>query len=168
SALEEELEMTRKSMDNLRNKLRVHRVQVMNLLDDGKSYMKSIVDMIEKNIRQFEVSRVQSLGSPRGEDKPEEYECRDVHMATVVESDLLSKRSGPGLPDIMAEAKGNASQALAQALQEKVAALLLLSQQEERHLLERNVNAALQRKMEELQRNLLQVISVFVSGTLAP
>ena len=50
----------------------------------------------------------------------------------------------------------------------QVAALLLLSQQEERHLLERNVNAALQRKMEELQRNLLQVISVFVSGTLAP
>lgn len=118
----------------------------------------------------------------------------------------------------MAEAKGNASQALAQALQEKVffffkihiflrpslsptplpcfsvgvgcvlfmcvcvcffsssshmescqvAALLLLSQQEERQLLERNVNAALQRKMEELQRNLLQVISVSVSGTLAP
>ena len=68
-----------------------HRVQVMNLLDDGKSYMKSIVDMIEKNIRQLEVSRVQSLGSPRGDEKPEEYECRDVHMATVVESDLLSK-----------------------------------------------------------------------------
>ena len=42
----------------------------------------------------------------------------------------------------------------------QVAALLLLSQQEERHFLERNVNAALQRKMEELQRNLLQVISV--------
>ena len=68
-----------------------HRVQVMNLLDDGKSYMKSIVDMIEKNIRQLEVSRVQSLGSPRGDEKPEEYECRDVHMATVVESDLLPK-----------------------------------------------------------------------------
>ncbi|KAK4563393.1 hypothetical protein RGQ29_005780 [Quercus rubra] len=205
SALEEELEMTRKSMDNLRNKLRVgleienhlkakvrdfekknicstkmikdgiaelhqyhyqHRVQVMNLLDDGKSYMKSIVDMIEKNIRQLEVSRVQSLGSPRGDEKPEEYECRDVHMATVVESDLLSKRSCPGLPDIMAEAKGNASQALAQALQEKVAALLLLSQQEERHLLERNVNAALQRKMEELQRNLLQVTNEKVKALM--
>lgn len=40
----------------------------------------------------------------------------------------------------------------------QVAALLLLSQQEERHLLERNVSAALQKKIEELQRNLLQVI----------
>lgn len=37
---------------------------------------------------------------------------------------------------------------------------MLLSQQEERHLLERNVNAALQKKMEELQRNFLQVIPV--------
>lgn len=33
-----------------------------------------------------------------------------------------------------------------------------MSQQEERHLLERNVNASLQKKVEELQRNLLQVI----------
>ena len=83
------------------------------------------------------------------------------------------------------ERKGDTSEALAQVLQEKVldiflspvvvqsgnlyalysqpwillqvAALLLLSQQEERHLLERNVNAALQKKIEELQRNLLQV-----------
>ncbi|KAL8538944.1 hypothetical protein ACS0TY_000803 [Phlomoides rotata] len=52
---------------------------------------------------------------------------------------------------------GDYSGALALALQEKVSSLLLLSQQEERHLLERNVNAALQKKIEELQRNLLQV-----------
>lgn len=38
-----------------------------------------------------------------------------------------------------------------------MAALLLLSQQEERHLLEKNINAALQKKVDELQRNLLQV-----------
>lgn len=42
----------------------------------------------------------------------------------------------------------------------QVATLLLLSQQEERHLLDRNVKSALERKIEELQRNLLQVISV--------
>lgn len=40
----------------------------------------------------------------------------------------------------------------------QVAALLLLSQQEERYILESNVNAALQNKTEELQRNLQQVI----------
>lgn len=82
---------------------------------------------------------------------------------------------------------GDDSQALAQALQEKVkllfvqnfknfeitvsadfcylfikvSALLLLSQEEERYLLERNLHVALQRKVEELQRNLLQVIFSF-------
>jgi hypothetical protein len=39
----------------------------------------------------------------------------------------------------------------------QVATLLLLSQQEERHLLERNMNAALLKKVEELQKNLSQV-----------
>jgi hypothetical protein len=49
----------------------------------------------------------------------------------------------------------------------QVDALMLLSQQEERHLLERNVNSALQIKTEELQRNLLQVIvcHIFASDT---
>ena len=46
----------------------------------------------------------------------------------------------------------------------QVAALLLLSQQEERQLLERNVNAALQKKVEELQRNILQVIFEMLFG----
>ncbi|XP_022725060.1 uncharacterized protein LOC111281643, partial [Durio zibethinus] len=58
------------------------------------------------------------------------------------------------------------SEALARALQEKVAALLLLSQQEERHLLERNVNATLQKKIDELQRNLLQVTNEKVNALL--
>ena len=43
----------------------------------------------------------------------------------------------------------------------QVDALLLLSQQEERYLLESNVNVALRKKMEELQRNLIQVIFFF-------
>lgn len=40
----------------------------------------------------------------------------------------------------------------------QVATLLLLSQQEERHLHERNMNEALLKKVEELQKNLSQVI----------
>ncbi|KAK1275266.1 hypothetical protein QJS04_geneDACA001723 [Acorus gramineus] len=51
----------------------------------------------------------------------------------------------------------DSTDAFSQALQEKVSALLLLSQQEERHLLVKDVNIALQKKLEELQRNLFQV-----------
>jgi hypothetical protein len=68
-----------------------HRVHVMNLLDEGKSHMNSIVDAIDEKIRQFEVSRVQSLRPPQGDDKLEENECRDVHMATDAGFNLLSK-----------------------------------------------------------------------------
>ncbi|MCO5555460.1 hypothetical protein L7F22_009005 [Adiantum nelumboides] len=51
------------------------------------------------------------------------------------------------------------SKALAQALQEKVAALLLLSQQEERHILESNTTFALESQVASLKQQLLQVTS---------
>ncbi|KAJ0010697.1 hypothetical protein Pint_33667 [Pistacia integerrima] len=159
SALEDELEKMKSSAESLQSKLRMgleienhlknsvrelekkifhsnkflingivelrhfhsqHKVDIMNLLDEGRSHIISISDMVQENIQQFEMK-------------------------------------GPGLSDAVAERKGDTSEALALALQEKVAALLLLSQQEERHLLEKNVNVALQMKIEELQRNLLQV-----------
>ncbi|KAL5561389.1 hypothetical protein UlMin_031136 [Ulmus minor] len=134
------------------------RVHITSLLDDGRSHIKSVVDLIDEKIRQSDVNSTQNLGlsSPRETDQ-EENECRDVHITTEVEHNLLSKKSTRALSDQLATGKVDASQALAQALQEKVATLLLLSQQEERHLLDRNVNAALQKKIEELQRNLLQV-----------
>ncbi|XP_057856947.1 uncharacterized protein LOC131066247 isoform X3 [Cryptomeria japonica] len=56
--------------------------------------------------------------------------------------------------------------ALAQALQEKVEALLLLSQQEERHLLEKNTNAALEEKTRELQQKLSQVTNEKVAALM--
>ncbi|KAI3755469.1 hypothetical protein L1987_55270 [Smallanthus sonchifolius] len=70
----------------------------------------------------------------------------------------LQKTSSSGTVDV--------SEVLAQALQEKVAALLLLSQQEERYLLENNVNSALQSKLEELQRNLIQVTTEKVAALM--
>ncbi|KAA8545768.1 hypothetical protein F0562_020781 [Nyssa sinensis] len=173
NALEEEVEMLRKSVDNLQTKLQMgleienhlkkkvrelekknilsqetikkgisglhhyhsqHRVHIMNLLDEGSSHLKSIVNVVEEKISQLHIL------SRRG-------------MVLAYQTLWLV-------------GTGDASEALAQALQEKVAALLLLSQQEERHLLERNVNAALQKKMEELQRNLLQVTNEKVKALM--
>ncbi|KAH7284840.1 hypothetical protein KP509_34G073000 [Ceratopteris richardii] len=48
-------------------------------------------------------------------------------------------------------------EALAQALQEKVAALLLLSQQEERHILESNTTSAMESQIFSLKQQLIQV-----------
>ncbi|GMJ06822.1 maternal effect embryo arrest 13 [Hibiscus trionum] len=171
-----------------------HKTQIMNLLDTERSYIKRFVDAVKEKITQFD-PRGQNVHSvhkpdedecvdvhtstdaeekirqfdPRGQYvqcvlKPDEDERVVVHISTDAEAKLVSKRDMLDLN--IAETKGDASEALAQALQEKVAALLLLSQQEERHLLEKNVNAALQKKIDELHRNLLQVTNEKVKALL--
>lgn len=149
--------------------LRYHsqqRVHIINLLDEGKSHLRSIIDAVEEKIRQLGMSRAQNMDSPQRYLKLDENKCQDVHTSTDVDPSLVVKRNNPGSPDNVADGASDASRAFAQALQDKVATLLLLSQQEERHLLERNVNAALQKKIEELQRNLLQVTNEKVKALM--
>ncbi|KAB2087975.1 hypothetical protein ES319_A04G142300v1 [Gossypium barbadense] len=159
-----------------------HKIQIMNLLDMEKSHIKRFVELVEEKIRQFD-ARGQNVHCVL---KPDEYEHVDVHLSTDAEAELgdmlnlniaetkahaaealaQALQEKRDVLDNIAESKGDASEALAQALQEKVAALLLLSQQEERHLLEKNINAALQKKVDELQRNLLQVTNEKVKALL--
>ncbi|KAL1317070.1 hypothetical protein HN51_069188 [Arachis hypogaea] len=194
SALEEQLETLRNSVDRLQNKLRVgleienhlkkrvtilekkqnsmdkvvdngiadlkhhhsqYKEHIMNLLNDGESSIKSIINVIDERVRSFDQSTVPYL-IPQRDGQLEDHECRDVHISPQTKP-VSSSKSDPSLVELEAGGKGDRFDALAVALQEKVAALLLLSQQEERHLLERNMNAALQQKIEELQRNLVQV-----------
>ncbi|XP_011658871.1 myosin-13 isoform X3 [Cucumis sativus] len=185
NSLEEGLETMKKTVDNLQNKLRMgveiekhlkgkvhdlelklihmddmvkskisgfcqnysqYRDHILNLLEKEMSNMHSTIGEIEEKIVQYGWG-VQQLKDSEKVLK-EENDSQEGHLSTNAKMEIH------GLPDSVAD--GNA-EALALALQEKVSALLLLSQQEERHMLERDVNAALQRKTEELQRNLLQV-----------
>ncbi|RZC31675.1 TATA element modulatory factor isoform X1 [Glycine soja] len=204
SALEEQLERLRNSMDYLQNKLRVGleienhlkkrvnalenkqismdkviensiadlkhnhskcRDEIMNLLGDGESSIKSIINAIDEKVWSFDLSTVPNL-TPQRDAEPEESECADLHISPQAKPVSESKRNSPSALSADAGVKGDPSDVLAMALQEKVAALLLLSQQEERHLLERNVNSALQGKTEELQRNLLQVTNEKVKALM--
>ncbi|XP_022148753.1 putative ciliary rootlet coiled-coil protein 2 isoform X3 [Momordica charantia] len=126
-----------------------YRDHILNLLDKEKSNINSTIGEIEEKItlygREFQNFKDSERELKADNDLPDE------HLS------INAKMNIPGLPDSVADENLEASGALALALQEKVSALLLLSQQEERHMLERDVNAALQRKTEELQRNLLQV-----------
>ncbi|XP_010530702.1 PREDICTED: spindle pole body component 110 [Tarenaya hassleriana] len=134
------------------------RACIMNLLNEEGQHIRSFSETLEEKFGQFLSAMIQDSVPRQPDVKPNEDECRDVHMTTVVESDQITKLGETALPKELAENKVDASdEALTQALQEKVAALLLLSQEEERHLLEKNVNVALQKKVEELQRNVLQV-----------
>lgn len=206
SALEQEVETLRKSLDSFHRKLQVgleieshlkrkvftlekekvlllekientisalldyhskHRTNVMNLLDEGYSLLESNIIEVEEKLRQLELSGKQSVGSSKAEDvELHESDCRDVHVNNDVSWVSTSQRDDAGATTAIAVKTGDASEALAQALQEKVAVLLLLSQEEERHLLERNLNIALQKKIEELKRNLLQVTNEKVKALM--
>ncbi|KAM7265129.1 hypothetical protein ACFE04_002812 [Oxalis oulophora] len=202
SALEEELERVRKSMDNLQNKLRMgldienhlkkrvrelekskarsdkmnlrriselrlchsqHRVDIVNILEKEKCYIQSLV---EEKIKHVDLKREQNPGPLSNSVKSEEFECPDVSNTSIAGPNLTSKGSDPSLCNNVHERNNDSSEALNLALQDKVATLLLLSQQDERHLLEKNVNAALQKKIEELQRNLLQVTNEKVKALM--
>ncbi|XP_073220788.1 uncharacterized protein [Cicer arietinum] len=148
-----------------------YRDHIMNLLSDGESTIKSIMNVIDERVKMFNQNIEPNL-VPQRDTELEENECRDAHICpqdkTVSKSKMQCleivkffhyslQSTGLGSLAVKPDGKGDSSDAFAMALQEKVDALLLLSQQEERHLLERNVNSALQIKIEELQRNLLQV-----------
>ncbi|CAN7048578.1 unnamed protein product [Brassica rapa subsp. trilocularis] len=223
AALEGELGKVKKTVDNLKSKLRVgleienhlkkrvhalekknivadglivdgiadvrhHHSQlrdyIINLLNEEGLYIKSIFEDLEEKLK-LRSSEIQNVVPLQHDLKPDESECRDVHITTAVDSCQVIKHEEPSFGKITAESRADASEALAQALQEKlqepiftkiaaesradaseafaqalqekVGALLLLSQQEERYLHEENINAALQRKVDELQRNVLQV-----------
>ncbi|KAL0655574.1 hypothetical protein Bca4012_076158 [Brassica carinata] len=220
AALEGELGKVKKTVDNLKSKLRVgleienhlkkrvhalekknivadglivdgiadvrhHHSQlrdyIINLLNEEGLYIKSIFEDLEEKLK-LRSSEIQNVVPLQHDLKPDESECRDVHITTAVDScqhgepsfakitaesradasealaqALQEKLQEPIFTKIAAESRADAAEAFAQALQEKVGALLLLSQQEERYLHEENINAALQRKVDELQRNVLQV-----------
>ncbi|XP_057963834.1 uncharacterized protein LOC131154982 isoform X2 [Malania oleifera] len=159
-------EMIKSGISGLLHYHSQHRVHITKILDEGKSHLKSIIDMVDEKIGQLGVSRELDLKPLVRNIKLDENECQDVYISNDADPNLVAERDGPGLPVLVAGGIGNASEALAIALKEKVGALLLLSQQEERHLLERNVNATLQKKLEELQRNLLQVTNEKVKALM--
>ncbi|WJX59943.1 hypothetical protein P8452_45210 [Trifolium repens] len=142
-----------------------YRDHIMNLLSDGDSTIKSIINVIDERVRRFD-QNIEPNFISQGDTEVDENECGDAHISLQDKTVSQSKSTCLGSLAVKADGQGDSSDALAMALQEKVDALMLLSQQEERHLLERNVNSALQIKTEELQRNLLQVTNEKVKALM--
>ncbi|KAK4784633.1 hypothetical protein SAY86_019001 [Trapa natans] len=162
-------QMFRNSLTGLRHHHSFHRMQIVNILEEEKSHIKSMFSMIEGKIKQINgCKETDSEHSSDATKLDENYytdrESTEAELSMAPEISVAGIRLKSDLD--LADSKCDESKALAQALQEKVAALLLLSQQEERHLLERNVNAALQKKVEELQWNLLQVTNEKVKALM--
>ncbi|XP_024960228.1 paramyosin isoform X2 [Cynara cardunculus var. scolymus] len=178
-------EKMKKDISGLHSFHSQHRLDIVNLLEEESSQFKSVVNDINEKMRQLCMNEELNHLLPKRDVQLPDVDCRDVHISPDANSDGITKENVSGLPSTSISGAGNgsesfaqmlkekenvsvlqetcssgtenASEPLAQALQEKVAALLLLSQEEERYLLESNVNAALQTKLEELQKNLIQV-----------
>lgn len=150
-------EKMKRDISELKSLYSQQRVDIMNLLQEEFSQIKSDFDVINRNMGEICINEEVNILSPQKEMTLQENDCRDVHVSPDIGSDTITKENVSESQKSCSSETRDVSEPLAQALQEKVAALLHLSQQEERYLLESNVNAALESKMEELQRNLIQV-----------
>lgn len=63
---------------------------IINLLNDGQSSIKSIINVIDERVRKFDQNTVPNLVLQRDAEL-EENECRDVHISPQVKSVSESK-----------------------------------------------------------------------------
>ncbi|XP_074579914.1 uncharacterized protein LOC141836346 isoform X2 [Curcuma longa] len=145
-----------------------HRLKIIQELDEVSSWMDKMLDEVCRRLSESQINHESSVVSSDGEIQCDDVECKDVHVMNDANSHLLDRKIDIPSSNVVHNNDNTCDtpSALALALQEKVEALLLLSQQEERHMLERDLNKALQKKLEELQRNLSQVTSEKVKALM--
>ncbi|KAJ8492660.1 hypothetical protein OPV22_014381 [Ensete ventricosum] len=156
--------LVRKGLSALRSYHNQQRLEIIEELDQEASWMNSMLVEVQKQLTEIQ-NNESSIVIPQREKQCDDTECRDVHVMNDANSSFMDKMSDIPSSNVV-HGTSDAPDALAQALQEKVAALLLLSQQEERHLLEGDLNKALEKKLEELQRNLSQVTNEKVKALM--
>ncbi|KAJ3673151.1 hypothetical protein LUZ60_006525 [Juncus effusus] len=139
------------------------RIEIMNILEEEESHIKANLNEFLDKLNRTQVkgeSDILFIDEPQNDD----MKYKDVHISSDISSRDVAQSSNILLG--ISDENMDMSKALAQALQEKVSSLLLLSQQEERHLHERNMNAALLKKIEDIQKNLSQVTNEKVKALM--
>ncbi|KAF2320857.1 hypothetical protein GH714_031367 [Hevea brasiliensis] len=117
--------MIMNGIGELRHHHSVDTVYIMNLLDEGRLHIQSTINMLEEKIGQIDVREEQNLGLSHRVVNLDINECQDVHITNDNDPDLVLKEIKDGSLDTLALKEGNTSEALAQALQEKVSCVNL-------------------------------------------
>lgn len=177
STLDVKLKQSEDTIKNELSLLRIFQVQkrneILNLVEEERKWLEAATAELETQVMEQVMSKMVPFGSfdLNGDSPstiPEQSENIVVNEnAECSRGDTVEKHSDS--LNISSEEQSNADDSrkvLAQALQEKVQALLLLSQQEERHFLEKNTKAALEEKVKELQQKLLQVTNEKVAALM--
>ncbi|THG14555.1 hypothetical protein TEA_002587 [Camellia sinensis var. sinensis] len=84
-------EMIKRGISGLHHYHSEHKAYIMNLLDEGYSDLKSIIEVVEEKIRQLDASREQSWKSPLRDVMLDENDCRDLHVNTIADPNLFNK-----------------------------------------------------------------------------
>lgn len=177
STLDVKLKQSEDTIKNELSLLRIFQVQkrneILNLVEEERKWLEAATAELETQVMEQVMRKMVPFGSfdLNGDSPstiPEQSENIVVNEnAECSRGDTVEKHSDS--LNISSEEQSNADDSrkvLAQALQEKVQALLLLSQQEERHFLEKNTKAALEEKVKELQQKLLQVTNEKVAALM--
>eukprot|EP00252_Welwitschia_mirabilis_P000833 TRINITY_DN10818_c0_g1_i1.p1 TRINITY_DN10818_c0_g1~~TRINITY_DN10818_c0_g1_i1.p1 ORF type:complete len:496 (-),score=135.30 TRINITY_DN10818_c0_g1_i1:336-1673(-) len=163
-----------KKVSCVRSYCKEHITAIKDLLEDHKRWWESATTELTAHVIQLDIQRniFDLITSTENISCicPVEERCDgsvDNGNLTVSNNDKQERYSVSVASNYKEKLLADDSEkALEQALQEKVQTLLLLSQQEERYLLENNTKAALEEKIKELQEKLLQVTNEKVSALM--
>ncbi|CAA6653559.1 unnamed protein product [Spirodela intermedia] len=154
----------RHSLSTLREFLNQQRCSIMTILEEESIEMRSILVELQEEMRLVHMKNDLESLVPTAEEKCNNSEEGTADITSDADYNVMVK--DPSVHDISIYRECS-SDVLAQVLREKVETLLLLSQEEERHLLERDLNVALQKRIEDLQRSLVQVTSEKVQALVS-
>ncbi|KAH9303735.1 hypothetical protein KI387_008139, partial [Taxus chinensis] len=173
NTLEAKLKHSEIVVKNELNRLRIFQVQkrsdVLNLIEEERKWIESMKVNIEAQVKQQVMNRMVDLDSLKLNGERQSMSLGQSESIILNENTEQAEQKVSDSMNIGFEGQSNTDEyrkALAQALQEKVQALLFLSQQEERHLLEKNTYAALEEKTKELQQKLSQVTNEKVAALM--
>lgn len=84
-------EIIRNGLSTLRWLHSQHRSEVVNLLEEEKTQIKSLFDEASKKIKQLHIGRMRNFEALKGDSMCDDIECRDVHITNDVSPSVVAK-----------------------------------------------------------------------------
>ncbi|CAL4915108.1 unnamed protein product [Urochloa decumbens] len=142
----------RNGLSELQKLYKHQRAEIVKALEEESSQLGKVVEEIQDKLSEICIN-VEASERPANEMQCCDSSCKDVHVTTDVSPSTCTSPKSDSPPDSNS-ISFNESKVLAQALQEKMEALMLFSQEQERYLLEKQKDQIV---IEDLQKNLSQV-----------
>ncbi|CAN6306149.1 unnamed protein product [Urochloa humidicola] len=146
----------RNGLSELQKFYKHQRAEIVKALEEESSWLSKVVLEIQDKLSEICIN-VEASERPVDELQCCDSSCKDVHVTTDVSPTTCTSPKFILQSDSPADSNSisfDESKALAQTLQEKMEALMLFSQEQERYLLEKQKDQIV---IEDLQKNLSQV-----------